>query len=145
MMKLNHTAMTEELGRMMAANEEPICPVYCVFQPTGFLEALGSRTSTFGYATITSGARMMFIQKNVIGGRGFISVMLPSLKKIKINNNILGQTSIDFTFPDKGKDFRIRIQVASKVIGCDFPEQGDNLKRMLYVLEQFDKKLNGTK
>lgn len=87
----------------------------------------------------------MLIIQSFMGRTATASAYLQTIKKIKIKDAMLGQKVIDVTFPAEKGDFRVKFQVSPKVIGCDFPEQGDNLKRMLYVLEKFVEKFENKK
>lgn len=135
-MKYNHDTMCEILGRLLIPGETLTCPVYCGFPDTGFLARPG-RLQT-GYAGFTSMGRLIYAKYNIFGQctGGFFN---PSLaQKIKAKKNIFGQYVIDCEYLVNGKKQKIRIQIAPKVIGCNFPEQQENSENLVAELEKYE-------
>lgn len=135
MIKLNQTFMNETFNAMLMSGERLLSPVYCGFNQTGILGVLGGPSNVFGFVALTSTGRMLIVQ-SCLGRTATGSAYIQTATKVKIKDAMLGQKVIDITFPDGKKDFRVKFQVSPKVIGCDFPDQGDNLKSLLYVLEK---------
>lgn len=131
MFNFNEKYMNETLNAMLAPGEKSLCPIYCVFKPPGFAVSKGT---IMGYVSLTNAGRMLIAQ-NLLGRISTGSGMLSSIKKLKISKNVFGQTVVDVVFPDGKGSLHLKFQAASKVIGCDFPHQEENLKKMLYVLE----------
>lgn len=138
MIKFNQQYMNETLDAMLTENEQSLCPVYCVFKPSGFI---GSRGSIMGYVSLTNAGRMLIVQ-SIMGKTFTTSAMLLSLQKLKISKNLFGQTVVDAVFLDGKGDFRLKFQIAPKVVGCNFPHQEENLNKMLYVLSSFEERCN---
>ena len=116
--------MCEVLSRLLIPGEMLEMPVYCGFPETGFFARAGRMLT--GFAALTSMGRLIYAQYNIFGqcSGGFFN---PSLaQKISVKKNIFGQYVIDCQYPVNGKKQKIRIQIAPKVVGCNFPHQEEN-------------------
>ncbi len=135
-MKFNKQYMESVFQPMLAPGEKSLCPIYCAFKQTGFLAS--SRSMIVGFVTLTSGARLLIAQ-HFMGRTETGFAYLPSVKKLKVSKNLFGQTVVEAVFPDGKKDFTVKFQAAPKIIGCDFPDQAENLNRLCYVLDNYRK------
>lgn len=131
-MKFNHKYMNDLFDTMLLPGEKSLCPIYCGFPQTGFF-AMGGKT-VFGYATCTNSGRLL-IARFFLGDCAKGSCTISRAKQMKIKKNIFGQYVINASFPGESKDIKLCIQAASKVYGCDFPDQSKNLETMLSILD----------
>lgn len=124
--------MNEMLSPMLMAGEESLCPVYCGFPDTGFFARPGNLQT--GFATITSGGRILFAKYNIFGQCTRGAYFFPAISKLKIRKNFAGQYVIDGTTLIDGKKRLFKFQIARKVFGCNFPCQEENAERFVSTL-----------
>ena len=132
--KYNEQVMKKELEVMLLPGEESLCPVYCIYKKSGFFARPQDMKSAF--VTITNTGRLFLIQL-------FWSSMhrsayaLSCVKKLKYKKNIFGQYEIDATFAVQGQDVRIKLQMAPKMVGSNFPNQSIYVEKLLYILDRY--------
>lgn len=131
----NHDNMNLALARLMLPGEQSLCPVYCMFKDTGFFARQNSMI--MGYATCTNTGRFLYVQ-NRFGQWTMGACALKTATKIKMKKTIFGQMIIEIHFPtDKKKDAIVKIQVAPKIYGYNFPNQRVSFETMQMVLEKY--------
>lgn len=63
---------------------------------------------------------------------------MDTVKKLNIKKTIFGQINIDATFPTDKKDIRLKMQIAKKIYGVNFPNQEQNLTTMMTILQRYE-------
>ncbi|MBP1561717.1 MAG: hypothetical protein J6C96_10835 [Oscillospiraceae bacterium] len=141
-MKFNQQNMDEAFAAMLLPGESCIASVYCVFKRTDFFAGVGTRNVLPGFAACTDRGRLLTAR--------FPSLLyflcdceksafeMSFIKKLKIHKNIFRQYLIEAVFPTERKDFKLKFQVAPKVLGESFPNQQQELEEMLSVLSRYE-------
>ncbi|MGN0675088.1 MAG: hypothetical protein ACI4KG_05015 [Oscillospiraceae bacterium] len=141
-MKFDQQNMDEAFASMLLPGESCTASVYCVFKRTDFFAGVGTRNVLPGFAACTDRGRILTAR--------FPSLLyflcdceksafeMSLIKKLKIHKNIFGQYLIEAVFPTERKDFKLKFQVAPKILGESFPNQQQNLEEMLSVLSRYE-------
>lgn len=133
--------MNSLLNPMLSEGEESLCPIYCVFGISrGFFAP--SSSTFYGYATCTSGGRMLTVTFGDLFNEGQARAYdISAAKNIKIRKTVFGEYRINAAFPVETTDVRLRIQAAKKVYSLarrNFPNQERNLEKMVEVLRGYE-------
>ncbi len=123
---------------MLIDGEYTLYPVYCGFQKTGFFARPGRMQ--IGYAACTNFGRLFMANLGYgLGSCNRSCFLVSSAKQLSLRKNLFGQTIVEAVFPTNGKDFKVKMQIASKVYGCDFPNQPQYSEKLLAVLRQYER------
>ena len=120
-----------ELYAPILAEDEISYPIYCMYRGTGFFD---SNSMDGGYITCTNKGRII-TAKDTFGKWSFVVGDIRTVKDIKIKKTFFKQYIIEMALPTEKKDYKIKFQVAPKVYGCDLPNQGRNMEKMLEILQ----------
>ena len=126
--------MKQSLDTMIFPGEESLCPVYCIIKETGFFARPENLKS--GFVSITNTGRIL-IAEMYFSQRKRYSYGLAYINKLKCKKNIFGQYEINATFLIDNKKNKISLQMAKSVYGGKFPNQSQNVDRMLGILEKY--------
>lgn len=131
-MKMSRNAVNEFLSDKLIPGEAITCTVYCGYKVIGFL----ANSNVFpAAAAVTNLGRIFIVASFLTNTTGCF--VLKTAKTLKISKNLFGQHNIDFTFPTREGDCKFRLQIASKVYGCDFPNQKDEVETLLSDLRKY--------
>ncbi len=118
-------------AQVLREGEESLYPVYCVHRGTGFFT---SSSIVYGYITCTNQGRI--ITAGYSGGRwNFVAAHVSTVKDLKIKKNLVRQYIITGAFPMEKKDYKIRVQIAPKVLKNNLPNQKENLEKLIAALQ----------
>ncbi len=134
-MQYTEAFMNTSLNQLLLPGEKNLCAVYCGFPDTGFFARPG--TIKTGFLTCTDYDRLL-IAKNYFGKFATGSFRLNSLKQLKIKKNLFGQQVIEAVFSTEQKDIKLKMQIAPKVFGVDFPNQKNHLDKLLEILQKYE-------
>ncbi|MBQ1172269.1 MAG: hypothetical protein IIX48_06700 [Lachnospiraceae bacterium] len=130
--KYNEIEMNNMLSQLLYPDESIVVAVYCVFLNNTFLRY--NSTST-GYIGVTDKKRLVGYKFQLVSDEGILK-NLNDLKKIKIKKNIFGQYNVKTTFEDYKKE-KIIFQMSKKVVGNKFPNQEENVDKIISVLSSY--------
>ncbi|MBD5097159.1 MAG: hypothetical protein HDT40_09240 [Lachnospiraceae bacterium] len=136
--KYNDEEMNTALGALLMGGERLETAMYCLFKATGFFES--NRNVITGYVGITDMGRFVLCKYGLIADEN-TSYNMEDIVQIKIKPMILGQKIITIVFDD-GKKHTVKFQFAPKVAGSKFPNQEQNAKKMLEILDAKQNKLS---
>ena len=135
--KYNDEEMNATLGKLLMGGERLETAIFCYFEATGFLTSHWNMVT--GYAGITDMGRFVFCKHGLISDENTAYNMKDIVQK-KIKPMILGQKKITMVFDD-GKKHTVKFQFVPKDVGSKFPNQEQNAKKMLQILEVKQNKL----
>lgn len=135
-MTFNQQSMDSAIDQLLEHGEKSLCPVYCLFKKTGLLAS--NKTVQLGFATCTDGNRFLTLRAFPLIGRLSPEVYyLDGVSSLVVTKNLFGQYIINAVFSNEEEKQRLRFQVGLKVAGGGFPDQRENLERMLSILEKY--------
>lgn len=139
--KISEQHMNSLLSPMLSEGEESLCPIYCVFGLSrGFFAP--SSSTFYGYATCTSGGRLLTVTFGDLFNEGQSRVYdISDAKKIKIEKTVFGEYRINAAFHVETTEVKLRIQAAKKVYSLarrNFPNQERNLEKMIEILRGYE-------
>jgi len=133
-MDFSEQDMNGVLGEMLVQGEELLCPVYCVFKPTGFFAL--ARNMILGYVSYTSYGRLLFA-KRIFGGWSKEAYPVSDASLLKARKNIFGQFSAYAKFPGVKKAV-FKFQFSPKVVGCKLPNQEKNAHELAEIITKYE-------
>lgn len=139
MVKYNEDTMKEILSTMLLPGEESLCPIYGIYRRADFFARPQDMKSAF--FSVTNTGRLLLVQV-LLSGVHRSAYALSCVKKLKYKKNIFGQYEVDATFDVQGKNVRIRLQMAPKMVGNKFPNQSIHVEKFLYILDRYITNLN---
>ncbi len=128
--------MNAILSDMLLPGENSICSIYCAFRENTFV----TTGMQYGYFTCTDTGRILIVRysgimlENMLKG----AATLTAIKKLKIKKTVIGQYKIIIAFASENRDFKLTLQIASKIAGGGFANQGENLQRLLEILKPYE-------
>ncbi|MDE7288457.1 MAG: hypothetical protein K2N71_02995 [Oscillospiraceae bacterium] len=138
--KLSEQHANEMFTPMLSEGEELLCIVYCAFGQKEFSAPTGDILA--GYAACTSGGRLLLAIYSSMcysfNGVKTETYDLSLAKNIKIEKRIIGEYVIKADFTSENGDRKIKIQTAPKVLFNGFPNQKENLEKMLEILHKYE-------
>lgn len=111
--------------------------IFCYFKATGFFDS--NRNVITGYVGITDMGRFVLCKYGLIADEN-AAYNMKDIVQIKIKPMLLGQKIITIVFDDS-KKHTVKFQFAPKVAGSKFPNQEQNAKKMLEILDAKQNKL----
>lgn len=134
-MKYTESYMNDLFKKFLLPGEESLCGVYCGFPETVFFAKPGRMQ--VGFATCTNYGRLLIVRQYLTEYAPG-SLKLDTVKKLNIKKTIFGQINVDATFPTDKKDIRLKMQIAKKIYGVNFPNQEHNLATMMTILQRYE-------
>ena len=136
MTKITAENMNAIFAEMLLQSENSVCPIYCAFREKSFFPT----RLEYGYCTCTDTGRLLIVRycgimyENQKKG----AAPLTAIKNLKIKKTLIGQYKITITFATEKKDFKLMLQIASKIAGGGFANQSENLQRLLDILKPYE-------
>lgn len=126
--------MNQTLATMIFPGEESLCPVYCIIKETGFFARPENLKN--GFVSITNTGRVLVAERFFSQMKRY-SYGLTYINNLKYKKNIFGQYEINATFLIENKKYKISLQMAKSVYVGKFPNQSQNIERMLGILDKY--------
>lgn len=136
--KLSEYQANEIFSTMLSEDEESLCPIICGFNINKFFSG---DDIFFGYATCTSRDRLLLIKYSIsttglFKGSQTEACDITLIRKIKIREESLRKCIIKAELPTEKGYKKIKIETASKMFGKGFPNQEENLEKMIDILKK---------
>lgn len=138
MTKVSEKHAEEILSKMLAADEKMLCTVSCAFKASNML-TLFSAIPFACYAACTSGGRLLLavFGADIFDEYSAKAFDISLLKNLKIKKKLFGEYCISAEFPVGNSSRELEISVSPKAYG-DFPNQAENLEKMLEILRKYE-------
>lgn len=138
--KLSEQHANEIFAAMLSEGEENLCPVSCGFNTKNFF---AGDDMFLGYATCTSRDRLLLIKYSISATGAFNGSQTEAydislIRKIEIREESLRKCIIKAELPTEKGYKKIRIETASNTFAKGFPNQEENLEKMLEILRKHE-------
>lgn len=138
--KLSEYQANEIYSTMLSEGEESLCPIICGFNTNKFF---ASDDIFFGYATCTSRDRLLLIKYSIsttglFKGSQTEAYDITLIRKIKIREESLRKCIIKAELPTEKGYKKIKIETAPKTFVNGFPNQEENLEKMIEILNKIE-------
>ncbi|MDE5991611.1 MAG: hypothetical protein K2G87_01025 [Oscillospiraceae bacterium] len=123
---------------MLSEGEESICTVNCAVKTSNMRYDCQS-IPFLCYASCTSGGRLLLavFGADIFEEYSAKAFEISLLKSLKIKKRLFGEYRINAEFPMGNRSIWLEISVSPKVYNGGFPNQEENLEKMLEVLRGY--------
>lgn len=140
MTKMSEKHAEEIFSEMLAEGEKSVCTVNCAVVKTSNMHYDLRSIPFVCYASCTSGGRLLLA---VFGADIFEEYSAKAfdislLKNMKIKKKLFGEYRINAEFPMGNRSIKLEISVSPKVYNGGFPNQEENLEKMLEILRGYE-------
>ena len=137
--KLSEQHANEMFAPMLSEGEESICTVNCAVKTSNMRYDIHSLPFAC-YASCTSSDRLLLA---VFGADIFEEYSVKAfeislLKSLKIRKWLFGEYRINAEFPLGNRSIGLEISISPKVYNGGFPNQGENLEKMIEILRKYE-------
>lgn len=134
-MKLSEQHANGIFATMLSEGEESVCTVSCAVKPQNM--HFDRLTIPFGcYASCTTGGRLLLavFDADIFEEYSVKAFEISLLRNLKIKKKPFGEYHIIAIFPMENRSIVLEISVSPKAYHGGFPNQEENLEKMLEIL-----------